>query len=889
MNALLSALADGAIAVTPNRRLARRLHAEFDAALAATGRRAWPTPAILPYAGWLAAVWETLLAHEDPAESRTLLSASQAITLWQRVIEDSGATLADTRGAAALASEAWALVHAWGAGGESWRSWRQQGDEQDASLFAAWADSYLARTRRLGVLDIAQAADAIAAQAGSVAARFPTMLIAGFIELTPQQTRLFAALDGAGAALRQVDSLQARAAQVARTSAPSPRDEIAAALSWARAIAIERPAARIGIVVENLGERRDAVLALAQDMLDPGSILPGGARGAVPFEISLGVPLATVPLVSAALDLIALSDAPLPIGAAAALLRSPYLPEADALWGRHAALERHWLEQGARAIALGDAIAALAPYSAELATRWSNGREVLRAAHAVTPREWVDVWRGWLADAGWPGSRALDSAEFQAREAWEALLAQFASLGAVAPRLNGRAAVGALHAMANDTLFQPEGSDAPIQILGMLEGAGLAFDALWVAGLSSDRWPAAPRPNPLLPIGWQRERAVPRASAQRELEFARLLTARYAGAADQVIFSAAAAVDDHALSPSALILTYPEMPPPGPPSSWRGSIERAAALECLTDARAPRLPSDARMPGGARAIQTQSDCPFQAVARHRLAVECWPASRQYLSPAERGQLVHATMAAFWSTLPDQPALRALDSDALDARIAAAVARGLTCLAGARWRNVADAVCTAEAGRLDRLLRAWLDIERDRPSFAIAAVETTLSLTLGGVGFRMRLDRVDSLASGGVAILDYKTGQAEKPGQWFDVRPRASQLGMYALAQRAAQPAIPVRAVAYGQLRTDAIGALGVTADAEAWPALTVVGDTGVASDWPALDAWWQRHLGALASEIADGVATVAPRQSPSPCRNCGFQALCRIDSVRIEDPGDAET
>jgi probable DNA repair protein len=889
MNALLSALANGAIAVTPNRRLARRLHAEFDLALAASGQRAWPTPAILPYAGWLAALRDTILAYGNAAEPHMLLSAAQAIALWQRVIEDSGTMLADVRGAAALASEAWSHVHAWGTGGESWRSWRQQGDEQDPSLFAAWADTYLARTRRLGALDIAQAADAIAAQAAVVGAESPTILVVGFIELTPQQARLFEALEGAGVTLRQVDSLPLRATQVARAAAATPRDEIAAALFWARAIATERPATRIGIVVENLAERHDAVLALAQDILDPTSILPGHSRSGAPFEMSLGVRLAQVPLVGAALDLIALSDAPLTLGGAAALLRSPYLPDADALWGRHAALERRWLEQGVRAISLGDAIAAVAPYASELAARWSDGREALRAKHPTTPREWADLWRAWLAAAGWPGSRSLDSAEFQAREAWETLLAQFASLGAVAPRLGGHAAIAALHAMANETLFQPEGSNAPVQILGVLEGAGLDFDALWVAGLSADRWPAAPRPNPLLPIAWQRERGVPRASAQRELEYARLLTERFARAADQVMFSAAAAVDDHALSPSALILAYPEAPPPRPAPTWRGSIAQSAALECIDDDRAPPLPPDTRVPGGARAVQTQSDCPFQAVARHRLAAECWPTARLYLGPAERGQLVHATLAAFWESLPDQAALAALASDALDARVAAAVTQGRTCLSAARWRNVSDAVRTAEAGRLDRLLRAWLTVERDRPPFTVAAVEASLMFDLDGVGFRIRLDRVDALAGGGVAILDYKTGRAETPRQWFDARPRASQLGMYALAQRSVQPSVAVRAVAYGQLRTDAIGAIGLAADDEAWPALTLVGDTGVAADWSAIEKWWHRHLGALATEIAEGAASVTPRESPSPCRSCGFQALCRIDSVRFEEPDDAET
>jgi len=886
MNDLLPALADGAIAVTPNRRLARRIHAEFDLALAASGQRAWPTAAILPYAGWLATLWESLLARDTAAEPRTLLSTAQALALWQRVIEDSGAALADPRGAAALASEAWSHVHAWGAGGESWRSWRQPGDQQDPSLFAAWADAYLARTRRLGVVDIVQAADAIAARAAMIGSESPPILLVGFIELTPQQTRLFAALQQAGATLREVDSLPAREARVSRTTAATPRDEIATALGWARAIALERPGARIGLVIEDLAGRRNDVLALAQDILDPASILPGQSRSGAPFEMSLGVRLAQVPLVGAALDLIALSDAPLMLGAAATLLRSPYLPEADALWQRHAALERRWLEQGVRTITLGDAIAAIAPYAPELAGRWASGREALRAAHAKTPREWADLWRGWLTAAGWPGSRVLDSAEFQARQAWEKLLAQFASLGAVAPRLSGRAAIAALQAMANETLFQPEGSNAPVQILGVLEGAGLDFDALWVAGLSADRWPAAPRPNPLLPIAWQRERGVPRAIAQRELQYARRLTERFARAANDVVFSSATGSDDPPLSPSALVLAYPQAPQLCEVETWSDSMALRAPLESLADDSAPPLPPGSAIRGGARVIQTQSDCPFQAIARHRLGARAWPSAGPGLAAFERGMLTHATLAAFWSAIGDRASLLALDGDRLDSEIAAAVGKGVTCLPALRWRSVPDAVRAAESRRLKRLLRAWLEIERARPPFAVVAVETQRALALGGIALRIRIDRIDALQDGGVAIIDYKTGALDQPAQWFDDRPRASQLGTYTLAQRAAEPGVSVRAVVHAELRTESIAASGLAADRAAWPGLTHVAAIGRFADWRSLELWWAEHLGALAAELGSGVATVTPRLKPSPCRICGLQALCRIDSVRFEEPED---
>ena len=273
---------------------------------------------------------------------------------------------------------------------------------QDPSLFAAWADAYLARTRRLGVVDIAQAGDAIAAHAAVIGAESPTILIVGFTELTPQQTRLFTALEGAGASLRHDRQLDAReSAQFARATAPTPRDEIAAALSWARAIAIERPAARIGVVVE---KSRRAPRRRAR--AGAGHPRPGvdPARSCTKWRtvrvVSRRAAWRRCRWSAAALDLITLSDAPLTLGAAASLLRSPYLPDADALWQRHAALERRWLEQGVRTVSLTDVIAAVAPYAAELATRWTNGRDALRTARAATPREWADLWRGWLAAAG---------------------------------------------------------------------------------------------------------------------------------------------------------------------------------------------------------------------------------------------------------------------------------------------------------------------------------------------------------------------------------------------------------------------------------------------------------------------------------------------------------
>ena len=98
-------------------------------------------------------------------------------------------------------------------------------------------------------------------------------------------------------------------------------------------------------------------------------------------------------------------------------------------------------------------------------------------------------------------------------------------------------ALSRLRHMAAEVLFQPETPDVPIQILGVLEAAGMAFDHLWVMGLSDEAWPPQPRPNPFLPIELQQAAALPQGSAGASLELAPGLPMHGVSAADEVILS----------------------------------------------------------------------------------------------------------------------------------------------------------------------------------------------------------------------------------------------------------------------------------------------------------------------------------------------------------------
>jgi ATP-dependent helicase/nuclease subunit B len=877
---MLALLVDGAVAVTPNRRLARAILQAFDAERRASGLTVWPTPTILPYPTWLAWSWERLVSAGAASDGALLITAAQSTVLWEQIVAADARVLLNPRGAASLAAEAWSLAHAWGSGSESWRAWRRDDrDADDPSMFAAWAERYAADLRRIGARDLAQLPDVLVTFAPKVASMNRTIVLVGFIELTPQQQRLFTALGNESVALHRVEAPAVANAGVRRTVAVSPRAELVAALTWARESVIDAPGKRVGIVVEDLATRREEVVALAEDILCPSAILPGQASAARPFEISLGRSLATVPLIAAALDLIGLAESRLSAGAVSALLRSAYLPGADPGWTARAAIERDWLEDGRSEVTLADAIAALDGRAPALAPQWRDAAAVLAHDRGATPRGWADRWREWLAAAGWPGPRTLDSAEYQSREAWEGLLLEFSSLTAVTKRMSRSTALGKLRAMAAERVFQPEGGDAPVQIMGILEASGMSFDALWVAGLAADRWPPPPQANPMLPIAWQRDRGIPNASPAGDLAFFRTLTVGFAGAATEVIFSSASTIDDRPSSPSSLIMSHEARMLPTPTSTWSQRIALSRDLESINDDRAPRISPGSVAPGGSRIIDAQSDCPFQAVARHRLDARAWPEPLASLSPQERGQLVHLSMAAFWSAIRDHATLSSLDGATRQRAVEIAVKSGLGQFPPVRWRSLPAVVRNAEAKRLERLVLAWLEIERARPPFAVEGVERNTSVELASLKFRVRSDRVDALGDGGTAIIDFKTGRADKPGRWFDARPQATQLGMYVLAQRDAHADISVRAAVYAELRPDAVVAVGVAADSAAWPGVTDVRKT-MHGDWPAMEAWWRAELGSLASEIVMGEAAVRPRQRPLACNTCRLHALCRIQSVR---------
>lgn len=889
---IMAALKAGATLVTASQRLARHLAATYGAAQQAQGAPVWEAPDILPWHQWLERFWQESFGLLDADTPQLLLSDFQELTLWEEAIHaaDIENPLLQVPSAARSAREAWQLLHAWKLSIP--RS--QESSSEDVSAFARWAKAYGQRCTVGHWLDSARLPDAVRlAYAAGRLAPPRALLIAGFDEFTPQQDELLNAVRAAGVTVTPL-TLGDKSVRVVRVGYDDRRAEIHAAAAWAR-VALESGQTRIGVVVPDLSAQRATAVRLFDDALLPAALLPS-ADSVRPYNVSLGDPLATWPVIHAALLALEFGTGSLPIARLGTLLRTPFLSGAASEASARAQLDALLRQDGEDTVSISALLrranTALAkPQSAalQLNTQLRIWRDAIPARSArLAPSVWSEQFAALLKLVGWPGDGPLDSDSHQAVMAWRELLAAFAAQDVVSAKYNYAEALATLRRMAGERVFQPQTPAAPVQVLGLLEASGLDFDSLWVMGLDDESWPPSPRPNPFLPLDQQRTRGMPHASAERELEFARRLTERLAASAGNVVFSHPLNAGDEKRRASPLLQAYPELQTsdlPAPHPGLANHLFAAREIETISDEQAPALAPGSVVRGGTRLFQYQAACPFRAFATLRLDARAPEEPEPGLDAKARGMLLHAALEALWNTLGSHATLCGMEKAGLMKAIGAAVHLALEKLSRDRSQTLTGRFREIESQRLTHLLHAWLEEEKARAPFRVVAAEQKTTIRLGGLVVEGRMDRVDELDDGTRVILDYKSGRTNIK-KWEGERPDEPQLPLYAVDMRQRKP---VAAALFAQLRTGDLGFNGLASRIGIAPKVKPVG--GTEAEWQTHLDTWQTTLTTLAEAYRAGDARVDPKEFPRTCEHCGLQALCRVyerhpDVVEEESGGE---
>jgi ATP-dependent helicase/nuclease subunit B len=852
------AIQPGATVITASRRLARVLTDEFHGSQQEQGRSVWNTADILPLDAFLKRCWGNYVWAAGPRG--VLLDALQEQVVWEQVIRDSpaGDSLLRLPETARQAMEAWRLVQAYRLPLDG----RFEATD-DWAAFAAWARAFRKRCADNNWLEPARLADVLAdlIKRGELPRAAP-LFLAGFDELTPQQSDLFTAL-GATVLAETHNSQAVPERWILRENG----EEIRATAAWSRQRLEQNPAGRIGVIVPNLSSVRAKVERIFRQELDPGSTFDDLERS---FHLSLGPALDRYPVVNAALLMLEFASGSLALPQAGMLLRSPFLGGAKTEWTKRAQLDAKLRRDGVWDVspALLRDRAEKCPLLERLLRKFEKQLRQLSPAQPAS--QWSRDFSELLGALGWPGDRTLSSREYQVVEKWHGLLSSLATLDATLdatpdatrPTISFGQALSRVEELAAASPFQVENDGAPIQIMGLLEASGLRFDHLWIMGLHDEALPASVNPNPFLPISTQREHQLPHSSAERELEFAVKLLDRLLGSAPDLVLSYPATEGDRMLGPSPLVAggSWLVAGDRDRESEWVRKMRASIRIEELHDETAPAVVAESMQPGGASLFKDMAACPFRAFAKHRLSAKPLEGTDLGVSKKDQGNAVHKTMALIWTELGSLSRLMELTLEEVRELISRSAASAIQQMGTGIGRGL-------ERQRLERLLPQWLEIEKTRDAFTVQATEQERLVTLGGLQIRTRADRIDQLPSGREIILDYKTGILKWTG-WEGHRPDEPQLPLYC-----ATSAEPIAGAAFAVIRIGEMAFRGATEDRASLPGMKEMRADAPRTFGEQIEEW-RRVLEQLAANFRAGLAEVDPKHGA--CDLCGLRALCRI-------------
>ncbi|HLX24761.1 MAG TPA: PD-(D/E)XK nuclease family protein [Usitatibacter sp.] len=866
--------------LTPNLRLARALAREFDREQAGRGLSTWESADILTFGAFVQRAWEDAVYSAQGAAVPLLLTPAQEQALWEETLRaaDAAERLVALAPAAAQCRDAWKLAH-------GWRIASKLRDAQsvDTRAFADWSSRYERATREKGQTDAARLPDVIAPLLANPGIRLPRIVaLHGFDQMTPQAGEFIAALASRGIEVVEV-AAASRASRARRIELTEAKDEIDAAARWARARLEANPHARIGVVVPELARSRARVQRIFARTMRPDHLVTGGAA-APPFEISLGQALADFPIVADALLVLELASGGAPFEHASRVVRSPFIAGADSELGVRARLDERLRRRCGPYVSLTALARQCNSPNAPRAAALVAALDGLAKFHdaGLSGRKGLSEWAKGFSEAlrimGFPGERTLDSAESQALAKWHEALGELATVERVVANMDCDGALRRIEQLARDTIFQPEGADAPILVAGILESAGLEFDHLWVMGLTDDAWPLPARPNPFVPVAMQRAAGVPQADPSSSLELDRRITQGWSRAAGEVVFSHSKMRGESELSPSPLIAALPRVDLEdlsiAPAMSLRDAIRRAGTIESIDDARAPPSPAGV-ISGGTGLFRDQGACPFRAFAKYRIACSDPPESPQPgLDPRDRGTIVHEMLKELWRALESKRRLDEASPGELRSIVEASVDKAIESVKRYRADVLGGAFGRLERARLVRVAYEWLDVERRRMDFSVVVTEEKKPATFGGVTVNVKLDRMDDVPGAGHFVIDYKTGKASASGLMLP-RPDEPQLPMYALSRE------NVAAVAFAQVRTGEMEFRGLAKVEKIAKGVEQAGkgSTNVArfySSWNDAMTRWRAELESLGTAFASGDARVDPKRGAETCKQCEQQPFCRI-------------
>ncbi|OJA00099.1 hypothetical protein BEV13_04470 [Rickettsiella grylli] len=876
-NALFRELNPNDLLLTGNKRLIPFLHKAYAHYQQKQKKQRWLPLKIFTFTRWLETLWEKQFIEQMGFPLR-LLNKLQEYSAWHIVIQSSHSFFLDIANTAQNAQKAWHLIQQTQL--DYLSPFFKQCNETEA--WQTWAKQFVNYCESHAYIDLSSALNHLMCLFHKKILKPPQRIfLIGFNEINPQYKNLLRVLNDQGCSIHHYAPTYPKTKQY-RISLPDKETEYQTMALWAYQ-SFQQSKKNIGCLIPHLVERRTHLLTIFTDIFTecaPHSIDPP------PFNIAAGNPLLEFGLIQTALLILDLKTINT-FSSLHSLLRSPYIGGFQREQSPRASLDI-FLRSAENRLGLNQLITISEEQTCFILSRSLKtllGLIKKYTCHFLAkPSFWSAYFVKKLHAFSWPGDRPFIREEYQLLDCWSELLTAFAGLDFILGEISHDTALQHLRCHIANTLFQMKTlhDNPPIQVLGLLDAAGMYFDELWVMGFDDKTWPAPAKPNPFIPYALQRGQPIPSSSSEREYYFAAMLTKNLTAHAKKLIFSTAKQHLDETLRPSVFIQSLPEIKlndlhlPPY--STMAKKIMESQEWEYYSD-ECIALTED-NFISGTQLLQSQAACPFQAFARWRLKARTHPFFPQNngLDARERGILFHRVLEQFWNKIKNQETLLSLTQHALNQHIHDAINTCLKIWSRKRPIIFKTYFATLERQRLSSLLSTLIDLEKQRPHFSDTQHEKKQHLKLGPFILSLRIDRIDKLDGNDAMIIDYKTSRPRKI-DWLDERCDYPQLPLYCLSNPKT-----VRSFSVWYCHRNRITLKGLSEEETSLKPLTPLKKLKTSHalhHWSDLLKHWQLSLEKLALEFQQGVNHIHPKRGATTCRQCDLQLLCRVNHPRL--------
>lgn len=845
---LLNHMDEGTLILCTNNRLSIFLIEQYAALQTKTS---YPSPKIYSFNQYLQ------IYHQKTLNT-TLLSPLQTQAIWQNIIKNSNEEdMHNWATCAQLCTQAHEIIKMW----EIHLEKDTYDHTYETKLFMDWAEKFdqTCQTQDLNThaCVLKHLIENIESQQG-----IHTIYWVGFEELSPLQKRLHDTFN------KQKKSIIYEPTHIQDASsnlycALDERDEIHAMVEWA--VKKHKRGQTIACIIPDLAKQREMII---------DTFSKHNSAFEYPLiNIAAPPPINTYPIIKDALTLLEINKENICIASLKKVLNSPYLTPSTEAFIFSTELSEEIEGLGLSHIPRSGVIQIIQKLDIkndieqEMQNQWLNLFKT-KKQYLQSYTQWADQWLYFLEKHPWPSSQGISSENFQVIQAFLKIIDQVKSLDLVSQPTKEKYALLALNHLCLHTSFQPEGHDAPIQILGILEAATISFNHAWICGFSSSIWPKLQSPSPLIPLSIQKKHGTPHGSIEREISYSQKLFERLKKCAATVVWSFSKSHNGAETSPAHCVSHFPRL------AAMTNNISQVKdnnnSLESIHDIMGPQF-EDQRALGGTQMLESFIHCPFKAFAKYRLNTKSLAIMSAGTRNYQRGLMIHKGLEVFWRETKDQARLKAIQPNKLKNDVAAIIEKASQIIYPKTLYAPYQHLIHIEKKRATEMMLQWLEYERNRPPFEVSAIEKEMHISLDNTPITIKIDRVDTCAHQKAMVIDYKTGESN-PKLWFSTPIQSPQMPLYASFLTPL-----VDALAFAEIKSKSIRFKGYQNNESTLHHDLKTLQTIQSITWSETIAQWKTQLVSSMQLFKSGYAEAKPINKDLDCRYCRLHFLCRIN------------